>query len=181
MLQMIDDETGLRMTMAVQSKPRNPRLADNNLFQFVTWTKGLGDVHRFRSHEEFLSLIKTQDHLIYRLRRSECSKRPILAILHGTEAPTVGYAFAKYDLLRLEFDQPGDIGPDEVKRALDLLMVELLTYEEYLTGQVYSFTIANQAGTVLETRANLYGEDYAEYVAREAFDNHRMGISADNR
>ena len=178
MLQMIDKDTGLTMTMAVQAKPQNPRLAESNLFQIVTWTKGLGDIHRWRSHEDFLSSIKTQDHLIYRLRKGDRSRRPTLAVLHGTEAPTIGYAFAHYDLLRLEFDQPGDIGPEEVKRALDLLMVELLTYEEYIAGQVYTFTIANQAGRVLESRDNIYGEDYAEHLAKEAFDNHRLGVSA---
>ena len=178
MLQMVDKDTGLMMTMEVQSKPQNPRLAENNLFQLVTWTKGLGDTHTWRTRESFLSSIKTQDHLIYRLRKGERSRRPTLAVLHGTEAPVIGYAFAHYDLLRLEFDQPGDIGPEEVKRALDLLMVELLTYEEYIAGQVYRFTIANQAGVVLETRDNIYGEDYAEHLAQKAFDTHRLGVDA---
>ena len=181
MLQMTDKETGLTMTMNVQSAPENPRLGENNLFQIVTWTKGLGDTHKWRTHEDFLSSIKTQDYLIYRLRKGENTRRPVLTMLYNNEAPTVGYAFADYDLLRLEFDQPGDIGPEEVKRAEEELLVELLTYEEYLTGQVYAFTITDRAGTVLETRANLYGEDYAEHIAQTAFTNHRMGIGADNR
>ncbi len=175
---MIDKDTGLTMSMAVQTKPQNPRAAENNIFQFVTWTKGLGDTHRWRSHDDFLSVIKTQDHLIYRLRKGERSRRATLAILHDNEAPTIGYAFAHYDLLRLEFDVPGDIGPEEVKRALDLLMVELLTYEEYIAGQVYSFAITDKAGTVLDTQDNIYGEDYAEHLARKAFDIHRLGIGA---
>ena len=177
-LKMIDNETGLTMTMGVQAQPQNPRLAENNLFQIVTWTKGLGDTHKWRTHEDFLSCIKTQDHLIYRLRKGESARHTVLTVLHGTEAPVIGYAFAHYDLLRLEFDQPGDIGPDEVKRALDLLMVELLTYEEYVTGQVYSFTITDKAGVILERRDNIYGEDYAEYLAREALDKHRLGVDA---
>ena len=175
---MIDKDTGLTMTMDVQANPRNPRLEENNLFQIVTWTKGLGDVHTWRSNDEFLSCIKTQDHLIYRLRNGERSRRPTLALLHGTEAPVIGYAFAHYDLLRLEFDQPGDIGPHEVKRALDQLMVELLTYEEYIAGQVYSFTVTDKVGMVLERRENIYGEDWAEHLAKEAFDTHRLGVNA---
>ncbi|WP_111538128.1 hypothetical protein [Palleronia aestuarii] len=182
MLQMIDDETGLRMTMAVQSKPRNPRLADNNLFRIVTWTKGLGDPHPFHDRVEFHSRIPTRQYLIYRLRlNTDQTGRSSLSAMQGDMAPTAGYAFADYDLLRLEFDEPGDIGPEEVQRAFELLQVELLTYEEYLTGQVYSFTISDRAGTALETQANIYGADYAEHLAKEAFDNHRMGIGADNR
>ena len=177
---MIDDETGLRMTMAVQSKPQNPRLAENNVFQIVTWTKGLGDTHRWRSQDEFLSCILTHDHLMYRLRTCDHFRRPTLSILRDTNVPTAGYAFASYDLLRLELDAPGDIGPDEVKRAEDMLLVELLTYEEYIRGQVYAFSLFDRSGTVIETQDNIYGEDYAEHLARTAFDNHRMGIGADN-
>ena len=180
MLQMIDDETGLKMTMAVQSKPRNPRLAENNVFQIVTWTEGLGDTHRWRGRDEFLSCILTQDHLIYRLRKCGRDTRPALAVLHHTAVGTIGFAFASYDLLRLEFGVPGDIGPEEVKRAEDMLLVELLTYEEYLTGQVYAFSIFDRSGAVIETQGNIYGEDYAEHLAQTAFDNHRLGIGADN-
>ena len=180
-LQMIDDETGLRMTMAVESTPQNPRLSENNLFQIVTFTRGLGDPHRFASHDAFVTRVQTHDNLIYRLQKTDGLRRSALAVHHGNDAPVAGFAFAPYKLLRLEFGVPGAIGPEEVKRALDLLMVELLVYEQYLTGQVYRFTIADRAGRVLETKGNIYGEDYAEFLAKVAFDNHRMGIGADNR
>ncbi len=178
---MIDHETGLTMTMAVQSKPRNPRLAENNVFHIVTWTEGLGDAHGWRGRDTFLSCILTQDHLIYRLQKGGRDTRPALAVLHDTSASTVGFAFASYDLLRLELDAPGDIGPDEVRRAEEMLLVELLTYEEYLTGQVYTFSIFNRSGALIEMQGNIYGEDYAEHLARTAFDNHRLGLGADNR
>lgn len=177
---MIDDETGLAMTMAIQSKPRNPRVSENNVFQIVTWTKGLGDPHGWGSRDAFLSHIRTQDHLMYRLRTCDHFRRPTLAVLLDTSVPTAGYAFAHYDLLRLELDAPGDIGPDEVKRAEEMLLVELLAYEDYIRGHVYSFSIFDRAGTLIETQDNLYGEDYAEHLARTAFDDHRLGLGADN-
>ena len=178
---MIDSETGLRMGMAVESKPQNPRLSENNLFQIVTFTKGLGDPHKFASHDAFVTRIQTHDNLIYRLQKTDGLRRSALAVHHGNDAPVAGFAFAPYKLLRLEFGVPGAIGPEEVKRALDLLMVELLVYEQYLTGQVYAFSITDRTGRVLETQGNNYGEDYAEFLAKTAFDNHRMGIGADNR
>ena len=181
MIQMIDEETGLTMTMAMQAKPQNPRLAENNIFQIVTWTEGLGDPHRWRGRDDFLSCVLTQDYLIYRLQKCGRDTRPALAVLHNTAVGTIGFAFASYDLLRLELGVPGDIGPEEVKRAEDMLLVELLTYEEYLTGQVYSFSVFDKGGAVLETRNNIYGEDYAEHLAKTAFDNHRMGIGAESR
>ncbi len=178
---MIDDETGLKMTMAIQSKPQNPRVAENNVFQIVTWTKGLGDPHRWGSRDAFLSRILTHDYLMYRLRTCDHFRRPTLAVLRDTSVPTAGYAFASYDLLRLELDAPGDIGPAEVKRAEEMLLVELLTYEDYIRGHVYEFSVFDRSGTLIETQGNIYGEDYAEHLARTAFDNHRMGIGADNR
>ena len=178
MLQMIDDETGLKMSMAVQRKPKNSRLAESNVFQIVTWTKGLGDAHNWTNRDAFLCRIKTQDYLIYRLRKCGRDTRPALAVMHDAVTVPIGFAFASYDLLRLELGVPGDIGPDEVKRAEDMLLVELLTYEEYLTGQVYTYSICGPTGAVIETRSDIYGEDYADHLATTAFNNHRSGIGA---
>ncbi len=178
---MNDKDTGLTMTMAAQSKPKNPRVSENNLFEIVTWTPGLGDPHKWRSRDHFLSSIKTQDYLIYRLRKCDDERREALAVLQGTDRPVAGYAFASYDLLRLEFGVEGDIGPEEVKRAENMLLVELLTYEEYITGRVYSFKIVNRAGVVIERQGDIYGEDYAEHLAQTAFETHRITIGAGSR
>lgn len=59
-------------------------------------------------------------------------------------------------------------------------MIELLTYEEYIGGRAYTFSITGKARTVLEKQDSIYREDYAEHLTRTDFDNHRMGIGACN-
>ena len=178
---MIDDETGLKMTMAVQSKPQNPRVAESNVFQIVTWTKGLGDrpqVEQPRSFPVPHPDARSPDLPAADLRTSGARRSPSCAT---PACPRSGTPSRPTTSSGWNSTPPATSAPRRSSAPRTCCIVELLTYEDYITGHVYSFSIFDRSGTVIETQGNIYGEDYAEHLATTAFTNHRLGIGADNR
>jgi len=54
------------------------------------------------------------------------------------------------------------------ERALDLMRSEVKTYDCYITGDVYYYTITDADGEIVESCGGYYGREYAEQDGAEA-------------
>ena len=54
------------------------------------------------------------------------------------------------------------------RRILDYLRQEVATYDEYLTGQVYGYTVENEEGETVDSCWGFFGLDYCKESASEA-------------
>lgn len=81
----------------------------------------------------------------------------------------LGWIVARADDIRKEF------GVKRISRKLrkkveEILMVEVETYNQYLTGEVYGYVIFGPDGKERDSCWGYYGLDYALEAAREAVD-----------
>ena len=181
MFEIKDGAAGLALTMERDPHPRNPRLVEEPLFGIVTWEAGLGDPHDWPNRAAFRAAVSPKDHAIFPLVRVETGHGPVLMRQQeAREGPAVGYAFASVARICLEFgldaitpDIRGEVMEDAEARCLG----ELQAYDDFVRGEVYRYAVVDRRGVVLETGRDLYGEDYARHVAREAFERHLFGVA----
>lgn len=182
MFQISDTDTGLSLSLGVDPKPRNPRLVEDNVFQVVTWVPGLGDPHAWDYPEAFLAVIKPDAAAIFPLRSIETKRGTVLVHAQPGEGPVVGYAFATFERLCIEFgldEITDDIRDETLEEAENVCLGELQAYDEFVSGDVYRYEIMDGRGGSLEKRRDLYGEEYARHIAQEAFDRHLTTVHMD--
>ena len=178
-----DTDAGLALTLERDPSPRDPRLVEEPLFQIVTWDHDLGDPHDWADAEAFHVSIGPAKHVIFPLVRIETPKGPVM--LRKAEAktgPVIGYAFASFERIRLELGLDkitADIRDETMADAEARCLGELQACDDFVQGEVYRYAITDRRGEVVETGRDLYGEDHARHVAREAFDQHLFGVAMD--
>ncbi len=181
MFQIRDTDAGLSLSLGIDPEPRDPRLAEDNVFQLVTWTPGLGDPHDWASPEAFLGAFPADQAAIFPLKQIETRSGPVLVMLQpGDEEPRLGYAVATFERLCIAFglsEITDDIRDETLEEAENVCLGELQAYDDFVRGQVYRYEIVDRQGRTMEKRRDLYGEDYARHIAQEAFD--RVLMSAD--
>ena len=183
MFEIRDSDAGLALVMDRDPAPRNPRLVEDPLFALVTWQTGLGDPHDWPDRAAFHAAIGVQNHLIFPLVRVETDRGPVLLRqreMKGGRA--IGYAFASFEHIRLRFGLDAitpEIRDEVMADAEAQCLGELQALDDYVQGAVYRYAIVDRRGEVLETGRDLYGEDHARHVAKEAFERHLFGVAMD--
>lgn len=81
----------------------------------------------------------------------------------------VGYIYATRAEIIKEY---GDDSPASRERARKCMVSEVEAYDQYLTGDVYGYTIEDAAGDTLDSCWGFFGYDYAMQEATEAFEHH---------
>lgn len=184
MLHRIDRATGLTLTLDLDPAPRNPRLAEEPLFHFVTWTTPrLGDAHDWPSARHFLAAMRRVPALVVPVKVAWSSDGRVgfgTVLLRGQHP--AGYAFATHERLRLHFGVEA-LTPERLEDARLACDGELLAYEQFLQGDVHAFTITAPDGRVLEHCSGLCGLDWAEWNAERAFEDRvaRWGLDEGRR
>lgn len=85
----------------------------------------------------------------------------------------VGVIYATKEKVRKEYGVKR-ISPQTRKKALDLLRAEVETFDQYLTGDVWGYTITDdETDEVLDSCWGFYGYDYAKEQAEEALEYQR--------
>ena len=183
MFEIKDSDAGLALVMDRDPEPRNPRLVEDPLFALVTWQPGLGDPHGWADRAAFLTAIGARDHLIFLLVRVETDRGPVLLRQREMrDGPAIGYAFASFEHIRLRYGLDAitpEIRDEVMMDAEAQCLGELQALDDFTQGEVYRYAIVDRRGEVLETGRDLYGEDLARHVAKEAFERHLFGVAMD--
>ena len=182
MFKMSDSASGLSLCMTIDPQPRNPRLVNDNVFQIVTWTKGLGDPHAWPDRQAFLDAFPAETNVLFPVRALHTRKGPVLVRVYSNDDPIDGYAFATHERLCIAFGLDkitGENHDDMLEEADTLCLTELQDYEHFVDGDVYRFEITDKRGECVETARDLYGEGYARHVAQDTLDKHLYSVAMD--
>ena len=183
MFEIKDSDAGLALAMERDPQPRNPRLVEAPLFAIVTWDPDLGDPHAWPDRAAFRAAVSAKDHVIFPVVRLDTPKGPVLLRQQEIkDGPAIGYAFASFAHIRLRFGLDAitpDIRDEVMMDAEAECLGELQAYDDYVQGEVYRFAIVDRHGEVVETRRDLYGEEFARHVGKEVFDQHLFGVALD--
>lgn len=182
MFKISDSASGLSLAMRVDPSPRNPRLVNDNVFQVVTWTKGLGDPHEWPNRKAFLAAFPIETTVIFTVKKLHTRRGPVLVRAYSKDDPVDGYAFATHERLCIAFglDKITEENLDDTLEEADTLcLTELQDYEHFVDGDVYRYEIVDKRGECIETARDLYGEGFARHAAQDAFDRHLYSVAMD--
>ncbi|TRD14903.1 hypothetical protein [Palleronia caenipelagi] len=182
MFEIKDTAAGLTVTMIREPEPRNPRMADENLFQIVTWIPDLGDAHDWPNEQAFLASINHEETVMMPLTTILIRGRHALVPAYKDTDRVVGYAFASFESICL-FNKMGKITDEVRSRVLEnaeyTCLGELSAYEEFIAGDVHMYHVVDKRGELLEEERNICGSEYAMSKAKDAFQRHLYGIQMD--
>lgn len=85
----------------------------------------------------------------------------------------VGVIYCTYEKIRQEYDlNPGEIPVETIKRVIDRMKQEVLTYDQFLRGEVYGYVVEDADGEHLDSRWGFYQNERPDaddsYVLMEA-------------
>jgi len=164
----------------VDPDPQSPRDWDD-LGTMVCWHRryNLGDKHSYSDPAEFRESHKGDvilplylyDHSGITMRCSPFSCQ--------WDSGQVGYICASRESVLKEY------GSKRLTKAIRAkaeacLRSEVETYDDYLTGRVYGYTIENETGDVLDSCWGFYGLDYCREEAKASAESHAEDIAAEH-
>jgi hypothetical protein len=88
----------------------------------------------------------------------------------GWDSGTVGFIYVTRARIVEEY---GDDSPESREQARRCMLAEIETYDQYLRGDVYGYTVEDEAGNVLDSCWGFYGTEYAMDEARAAAECYR--------
>lgn len=144
----------------------SPREWDN-LGKMVCWHRrySLGDKHDFDSPQDFYESSEYKDiFVILPIYLYDHSGITISNDDFGDrwDSGQVGYIYATKDSIRKIFGkEPSQIDHKEI---IEQLKGETTTYDQYLQGDVYGFTIENNQGEVVDSCSGFYGGNIADVL-----------------
>lgn len=144
----------------------SPREWDN-LGKMVCWHRryALGDKHDFDSPQDFYESAEYKDiFVILPIYLYDHSGITISNDDFGDrwDSGQVGYIYATKDSIRKIFGkEPSQIDHKEI---IEQLKGETTTYDQYLQGDVYGFTIENNSGEVVDSCTGFYGGNIADVI-----------------
>lgn len=83
----------------------------------------------------------------------------------------LGYIFVDKSKVRKEY-KCKRITKKILNKVLDCLQSEVNTYNQYLSGEVYFYSIEDEQGEIIDSLCGLYGYDYALEEAKSYIDWH---------
>lgn len=157
------------------SDPENPRTAYGNLGTMTCFHRRyrLGDKHDIK-HEDFNSWDELEQYLI------ESGKAEVILPLYlydhsGITISTTPFndrfdsgqvGFVWISLETIENEAPD--GVNALEWAKDQLLAEVLTYDQFLTGDVWGYVIKDSHGDEVDSCWGFYGEDVAKQEGEAA-------------
>ena len=82
----------------------------------------------------------------------------------------IGYIYAIKETIIKEWGKTGKLTRTNKTKALRHLQDEVKTYDQYLTGDVYGYTITDPQGDIIDSCWGFYGFDYAKQEAQTQLD-----------
>lgn len=157
----------------------SPREWDNlgTIITFMRRDYGIGDNNKFSSSAQFRQWSK----------REKVVCLPVYAYIHSGitintggfscswDSGQAGYIYVTYEKIRKEYGIKRVTKKyiDKVTRCLDL---EIKTFDQYLTGDTYYYTIEDKEGDHLDSCGGFFGTDWKTngllYYAENAIDCH---------
>ena len=89
----------------------------------------------------------------------------------------VGYIYVSKEKVRKEYGIKR-ITEEWKNKILSYLDGEVETFDQYLRGDVYSFTIEDDNGDVINSCGGFYGDDFAENGMADHIDHEDLGLSS---
>lgn len=160
-----------RLKVEYDDMPINPRTDYDNFGKMVCWHSryDLGDKHDFLEPSEFLKQLinagnDSLDDLSVNELKELAEKNNVILPLYlydhsgitiscsqsypyndRWDSGQVGWIYASYDDIQKEF---GGVNPETVEKAKQLLISETNTYDDYLRGECYGYTIEKNGAEV---------------------------------
>lgn len=172
---------GLTISIETDDDPESPRDWDN-LGKLICFHKryDLGDKHNLR-HEDFRGWAELEQHL--RRELGAVVVLPLYLYDHSGitisttpfncpwDSGQIGFAYVTRETILKEY------AAKSVTKALLAkvekgLRGEVETYDQYLRGEVYGYTVTDRTGEQLDSCWGFYGSDYCLAQAKEAADTY---------
>ena len=161
--------------VAIDEDPQNPREEFDNMGTIVAFHKNyiLGDKHEYKESDysgwDELEKAITRDHdpavvlpiFMYDHSGITISTRPFSCQWDSVQ---VGFVFISKDKVRSEYGVKR-LSNRVLELAENVLIQEVKTYDDYLTGNVWGYAISDKFGNEYESCWGFYGEDYCREEA----------------
>jgi len=136
----------------------------------------LGDEHNFSGPDELVEFVKQENIIalplyLYDHSGITISTKPFSC---RWDSGQVGYIYVTKDRVREEYNVK-KVSKKLIKRVTDVLQSEVEVYDNFLTGEVYFYSIEDSDGDSVDSCGGFYGTDFEnngllEY-ARNAIDD----------
>jgi len=155
----------------IDEDPEDPRTWDN-FGTMVCWHRrySLGDRHDFQTPDDFMEWWEEngKDGVLLPLYLYDHSgiTMSTSSFRCPWDSGQVGYIYATADQIMKEFGPPETVldrianrpSPEMLEKAKRLLKIEVETYDMYIRGDVYGFTIKDENGTYSDSCWGYYGD-----------------------
>jgi hypothetical protein len=164
---------GLTVKLYRDEDVESPRTDMDNLGTMITWHRNyrLGDEHEFESPAEFQTWAKANDvALIIPLYLYDHSGITMRASGDGNpfhcpwDSGQVGYTYITRTEILKEYGG-SRLSKKKIEQARKLLVSEVETYDQFLTGDIYGYTITDADGNDVDSCWGFYGFEYAKQEA----------------
>jgi len=139
----------------------SPRKEFDNFGRMVCWHRRyeLGDDHTFYEPADFEALAKAEKWIVLPLYLLDHSMITIRTSSFNDpwDSGQIGYIYTTREQAREEFGVKHVTKKIE-ERVKDILRSEVETYDQYLRGDVYGFTLQDINGRVIESCGGFYGD-----------------------
>jgi len=133
----------------------------------------LGDSHNYASPDDLLEDIKEDNHIILPLYLYDHSG---ITMSTGPftcpwDSGQVGYIYVSYKQVRKEYGWK-HITKQRREKIESYLTDEVKTYDQFLTGDVWWFSIEDDEGEPLDSCRGFYGYEHCEQEIKSVIDYH---------
>jgi hypothetical protein len=172
----------MKLEIVKEECPENPRDMPS-LGKMVCFHRrySLGDKHDLRS-DDFGSWKEIEQHLV---ELGAVVILPIYLYDHGGlrmstvpfgcrwDSGQVGFIYATAEDIRAEIqDSAQDLTATQLESAKECLQSEILVYDKYLEGDVWSVMLTDGDGEIVENCGSVYGYDNAKAVGKDMIDEY---------
>ena len=172
---MATKDIGFSVQIVQDMDAESPREWDN-LGEMICFHRRyeLGDKHSYPSMEDVQESIVKGDIVLplYLYDHSGITMRTDTAMFRAMDSQSwdwgcTGVIVARAEKIRSEWGVKR-ISPKIRQRVIDNLEAEVDTYDKFLTGDTWGYTIESEDGTVLDSCFGFYGHEDAEQEAARA-------------
>ncbi len=175
--EVLAEEEGVTLTMMHDENAESPRGWDC-FGKMVCWHRSynLGDKHEFKTPEDFQEWWKENGKSgellpLYLYDHSEITMRTG-SFSDPWDSGQIGWIYATAETIRKEYSKR--ITKAVREKVRKLLNAEVETYDMFLTGDVWGYTIKDEDGNRLDSCWGFYGRKYAEEEALSMLKYHQI-------
>lgn len=153
--------------------PENPRIEWDNLGTMVCWHSRytLGDKHSFENPQEAREHFKATKAIYLPLYLYDHSGITISCSPFSCswDSGQIGFIYIEREDLLRNFSKKR-MSKSLIEKANKILQSEVTTYDQYLTGDIWNYTIEDNEGNSIDSCCGFYGREYAEQEAQSMVD-----------